>query len=200
MATKTTQAATVDEYIKNFPPAVQTKLRQIRKIIKAAAPKAEELISYGIAGYKYHGMLIYFAGFTNHVSVYPAPRSADEFKKELAAYKGGKGTVQFPLDKPVPAELVKRIVKYRVKLNEEKLALKKSSKKKFKETKTNPSCKKLTSPQTSKRLKKKYGNASGTFTTIKPGPVPLPKALLYRQTTGKKVLKYFSMMVIIPAW
>jgi uncharacterized protein YdhG (YjbR/CyaY superfamily) len=72
-------------------------------------------------------MLIYFAGFTNHVSVYPAPRSAIEFKNELAAYKGGKGTVQFPLDNALPPDLIKRIVKYRIKLNEEKAASKKIS-------------------------------------------------------------------------
>jgi uncharacterized protein YdhG (YjbR/CyaY superfamily) len=117
---------TVDEYINSFEPGVQAKLNQLRKIIKTGAPKAEELISYGIAGYKYHGMLIYFAGYTHHVSIYPAPRGAAQFKKELAAYKGGKGTVQFPLDKPVPAELVKRIVKYRQRQNEDKAIAKKT--------------------------------------------------------------------------
>ncbi len=119
-------AKNVDEYIRSFPAPAKAALEKIRKTIKAAAPKAEELISYGIAGYKYHGMLIYFAGFTNHVSVYPAPRTAEPFKKELAGYKGGKGTVQFPLDKPIPLDLVKRIVKYRVKQNEEKAAAKKT--------------------------------------------------------------------------
>lgn len=124
-AMKRIAARNVDEYISAFPPPVSSMLEKIRKTIKATAPKAEEVISYGIAGYKYHGMLIYFAGFKNHVSVYPAPRSAAEFKKELAAYKGGKGTVQFPLDKPLPLDLVKRIVKFRIKANEEKAALKK---------------------------------------------------------------------------
>jgi uncharacterized protein YdhG (YjbR/CyaY superfamily) len=127
MATKMQTAANVEEYIKSFPSGVQVKMRQIRKIIKAAAPNAEECISYGIAGYKYHGMLIYFAGFANHVSVYPAPRTAAGFNKELAVYKGGKGTVQFPLDKALPLDLIKRIVKYRVKLNEEKAVSKKNS-------------------------------------------------------------------------
>ena len=93
--------------------------------IRATAPKAEELISYGIAGYKYQGMLIYFAGFSNHVSLYPAPRGVDAFKKELAAYKGGKGTIQFPLDNPLPLDLVKRIVIFRMKENEAKAAAKK---------------------------------------------------------------------------
>lgn len=118
-------AKNVDEYIQAFPPPVSYMLEKLRKTIKSAAPKAEEVISYGIAGYKYHGMLIYFAGYKNHVSVYPAPRSSVEFKKELAVYKGGKGTLQFPLDKPLPLDLVKRIVKFRIKANEEKAAIKK---------------------------------------------------------------------------
>ena len=118
----------VTEYIKTFPPAVRAKLTEIRKIVKAMAPKAEEVISYGIAGYKYKGILIYFAGFTNHISVYPAPRNVEAFKKELSLYKGGKGTVQFPIDKPIPVSLVKRIIKFRVTLNEEKESNKKISK------------------------------------------------------------------------
>lgn len=116
---------TVDEYLKTFPPPVRSALEKIRKTIRTTAPGADEVISYGIPGYKYHGELVYFAGFKQHVSVYPAPRSADEFKKELAAYKGGKGTVQFPLDKPIPLDLVKRIVRFKVNANEEKAALKK---------------------------------------------------------------------------
>lgn len=126
---KRTEAKNVDEYIESFPPEVVSKLKQLRKTIRAAAPKAEELISYGIAGYKYHGILIYFAGFKNHVSVYPAPRGVDAFKKELADYKGGKGTVQFPLDKPIPLDLVKRIILFRMKENEAKLVAKKKAKK-----------------------------------------------------------------------
>lgn len=128
MATRMTKAATVDEYIKQFPAATQTKLKQLRKAIRAAAPKAEEVISYGIAGYKYFGVLVYFAGFTNHVSVYPAPRMSPAFKKELSAYKGGKGTVQFPLDKPLPLDLVKRIVLYRKGENEAKAEAKRNKK------------------------------------------------------------------------
>lgn len=117
---------TVDEYINSFKPGVQAKLNQLLRIIKKGAPKVEELISYGIAGYKYHGMLIYFAGYTHHVSIYPALRAAAQFKKELSAYKGGKGTVQFPLVKPVPVGLVKRIVMYRLRQNEDKAAAKKT--------------------------------------------------------------------------
>lgn len=129
MATRIAPAASVDEYITGFPSKTQSLLMQLRETIKTTAPNAEEMISYGIAGYKYHGMLVYFAGYTNHVSIYPAPRTAAEFRKELTAYKGGKGTVQFPLDKPLPLDLVKRIVKYRIKINEERAAAKKNSKK-----------------------------------------------------------------------
>lgn len=124
MNAKIPAAKTVDEYIKRYPAKVQTSLQKIRKTIKAAAPEAEEVISYGIAGYKYHGMLIFFAAFDNHISVYPAPRGSDAFKKELAVYKGGKGTVQFPLDKPIPFDLVKRITQFRKKDNEEKFTAK----------------------------------------------------------------------------
>ena len=123
--TKRIIAKNVDEYINGFPSDVQAKLEKIRKTIRTNAPQAEEVISYGIPGYKYHGVLIYFAGFANHISIYPAPRQHAAFKNELAPYKGGKGTVQFPNDKPIPFELVKRIVKFRVKLNEEKSALSK---------------------------------------------------------------------------
>ncbi|MGQ0738428.1 MAG: iron chaperone [Bacteroidota bacterium] len=127
-AMKRTTAKNVDEYISSFPPKVQAMLKKIRQTVKKTAPKAEEMISYGIAGYKYNGMLIYFAGYTNHVSVYPAPRMAETFKKELAGYKGGKGTVQFPLDKQLPLDLIKRVVQFRVKANEEKAAKKQQSK------------------------------------------------------------------------
>ena len=117
-------AASVNEYIKRYPLKVQVSLKKIRSSIKKTAPEAEEVISYGIPGYKYRGMLIYFAGFTNHISVYPAPRQHKLFKKELAPYKGGKGTVQFPLDKPIPFDLVKRIVQFRMKENKLKYAAK----------------------------------------------------------------------------
>jgi len=115
-----TKAASVDAYIRSFPPSTQTLLNQIRKTIRTAAPDAEEVISYGIAGYKQNGMLIFFAGFANHIGVYPAPRTAPLFKKELEQYKGGKGTVQFPLNEPLPLDLIKRMVKYRLQQNEEK--------------------------------------------------------------------------------
>lgn len=122
---KRSVAETVDEYIGGFPVGTQKILKKIRSTIKKAAPKAEERIAYGIAGYFENGTLIYFAGFKNHVSVYPAPRNEPEFKKELVAYKGGKGTIQFPLDKPIDYALITRIAKFRQLKN----ALKTSSKK-----------------------------------------------------------------------
>jgi uncharacterized protein YdhG (YjbR/CyaY superfamily) len=112
---------TVDEYIALFPLEVQERLQKIRTTIKKAAPKAEETISYQLPTFTLGGKyLIYFAAFKKHVSVYPAPRGAEVFKEELAKYKGGKGTVQFPLDKPIPFSLISRIVKFRVKEHLEK--------------------------------------------------------------------------------
>lgn len=116
---------TVDEYIRSFPAPVQEKLKQLRKTIRATVPDAEECISYGIAGYKLNGVLIYFAGFANHVSIYPAPRNSPVFKQELSAYKGGKGTVQFPLDQDLPLDLVKRILQFRKTENQSRVSGKK---------------------------------------------------------------------------
>lgn len=110
-----------DEYILSFPPATQKILQQIRATIKKIVPKAEEAISYGIPVFNLNGTyLIYFAGFKNHVSIYPAPRGKDEFKDILSAYKGGKGTVQFPLEKPIPFNLITKIVNFRMKENSSK--------------------------------------------------------------------------------
>ena len=92
----------------------------MRKTIKAAAPNAEELISYQMPAYKYKGVLVYFAAFEKHIGFYATPTGHSAFKKELSQYKTGKGSVQFPLTEPLPLELVKRIVQFRVKENEEK--------------------------------------------------------------------------------
>lgn len=105
----------IDEYISWFPDDVQKILQRIRRTIRRAAPDAVEAISYQIPTFKLNGKnLIHFAAFKNHVSVYPAPRGVKEFESDLADHKGGKGTVQFPLDRPVPYELLTRIVKYRL--------------------------------------------------------------------------------------
>lgn len=107
----------VDHYIAAFPKEVQQKLTAIRETIKAAAPKAEEIISYQMPGYRQSGMLVYFAAFKNHIGFYATPTGHAGFKKELAIYKQGKGSVQFPLDKPIPLKLITRIVQFRVKEN-----------------------------------------------------------------------------------
>ena len=122
---KTPEIKNADDYIRQFPKEIQAMLQQLRKTIKAAAPKAEEIISYKMPAYKYHGMLVYFAGYKNHIGFYAAPTGHEAFKKELSKYKSGKGSVQFPLDKPLPLKLVTQIVKFRVLQNEEKAAAKK---------------------------------------------------------------------------
>ncbi len=105
----------IDEYIGRFPSDVQELLQKIRNTIGKAAPQATEAIAYQIPTFKLNGKnLIHFAAFANHVSVYPAPRGAKEFEKELADYKGGKGTVQFPLEKPIDYKLIGRITKFRL--------------------------------------------------------------------------------------
>jgi uncharacterized protein YdhG (YjbR/CyaY superfamily) len=117
---------TVDEYIAGFPPAVRKLLAAMRKTIIAAAPNAEELISYQMPAYKYKGVLVYFAAFEKHIGFYATPTGHSAFKKELSKYKTGKGSVQFPFTEPIPLDLVKRIVLFRVKENETK-ALKKTA-------------------------------------------------------------------------
>ncbi|MEX0649808.1 MAG: DUF1801 domain-containing protein [Candidatus Andersenbacteria bacterium] len=109
---------TVPEYIDAFPKDVQKLLRDMRRTIRKAAPDAQEAIGYGIPAYKLRRPVIYFAAFKNHIGLYPMTSTVKkEFKKELSVYKQGKGTVQFPLDKPIPLSLVARIVKFRVKEN-----------------------------------------------------------------------------------
>jgi len=125
--TTSARPKTVDEYVEALPPAVSGTLQKLRQTIKAAAPKAEELISYGMPGYKYQGMLVYFAAWKNHIGFYPAG-ALKAFNKELSIYEVSKGTVKFPLDKPFPFGLVTKIVKFRVKENEEKAKLKKAGK------------------------------------------------------------------------
>ena len=110
-----TKPASVSAYMAGFPPDAKKILEQIRSLIRETVPEAEESISYDIPTYKVNGKpVIYFAGFRNHVSVYPAPRGVAPFDKELAAYKGGKGTVQFPLTGSLPEALIKKIVAFRL--------------------------------------------------------------------------------------
>ena len=126
--TKKVNTNTFDDYIASFPPSTQRLLKQVRKAIKAAAPKAEESISYGMPAYKYMGKpLIYFGGYEKHIGFYATPTGHKQFEKELSKYKQGKGSVQFPIDEPLPMSLITKIVKFRVKENEMK-ALAKSKK------------------------------------------------------------------------
>jgi uncharacterized protein YdhG (YjbR/CyaY superfamily) len=115
----------IDDYIERFPDKVQKLLQKIRKTIRKAAPDATEVISYQMPAFKQKRILVYFAAYKNHIGIYPAPRGAREFKKELEQYEGGKGTVQFPLDQPIPYDLITRIVKHRIKENEAAAAKKK---------------------------------------------------------------------------
>jgi uncharacterized protein YdhG (YjbR/CyaY superfamily) len=119
---KTLTKKTVDAYIKDFPEDIQNILSEIRSTIIKVAPNAEESISYGIPAYKLYGKpLVYFAAFKNHIGFYATPSGHEAFEKELAKYKQGKGSVQFPIDKPIPLTLISKIVKYRVKLNNQQL-------------------------------------------------------------------------------
>ena len=121
---------TVDQYITAFPTDVKKRMQQLRKTIKAAAPKADEMISYQMPGYKYFGMLVYFAAYKNHIGFYPGAGGVLEFYKKLSSFKSAKGSVQFPHDRPIPYDVISKIVKFRVKQNEEKFSLKKSNGKK----------------------------------------------------------------------
>jgi len=111
----------IGEYIASFPDEVQDLLRQIREIIREKAPDAVESISYGMPAYKTNGKpLVYFAGYKNHIGFYATPAGHEEFAKELSRFKQGKGSVQFPLDQPIPFELIGRIVEFKVLKNIEK--------------------------------------------------------------------------------
>lgn len=124
---ETSQAAPkdIDEYIAGFPSEVQEILEKIRRTIREAAPEAEEAIKYQMPTFTLKGNLVHFAAFKNHIGFYPAPRGIEEFKEELSVYKGAKGSVQFPLGKPVPYDLIGRIVKFRVQDNLNKAGAKK---------------------------------------------------------------------------
>ncbi|MDQ6764306.1 MAG: DUF1801 domain-containing protein [Bacteroidota bacterium] len=111
----------VDEYIKAFPKETQTTLEQVRQTIKKAAPAAEESISYAMPAYKLNSRpLVYFAGYENHIGLYATPSGHKAFEKELAKYKQGKGSVQFPLNEAMPLDLITRIVKFRAEGNVKK--------------------------------------------------------------------------------
>jgi uncharacterized protein YdhG (YjbR/CyaY superfamily) len=112
-------------YAAAYPKEIQKLLKQLRSVIKKAAPGANEVISYGMPAFTYNGMLVWFAAHTGHIGFYPRPSGMVAFKKELAVYKSSKGAVQFPLDEPLPVELITRMVKLRVAENLQKAKLKK---------------------------------------------------------------------------
>jgi uncharacterized protein YdhG (YjbR/CyaY superfamily) len=107
----------VDEYILGQEEGLRARLKDIRNLIKEIAPEAEEYIGYGMPGYKLNGPLVYFAAFKNHIGFYPTPNGVEAFQEELSKYKGAKGSVQFPLDQELPMDLIRKIVKYRLKEN-----------------------------------------------------------------------------------
>lgn len=112
-----TEIKDIDTYINGFPKEIQKILKQIRKTIKQAAPEAKETIKYGMPTFILNGNLVFFAAFKNHIGFYPVPSGIEAFKKELSVYKTGKGSIQFPLDKPMPLDLISKIVNFRVKEN-----------------------------------------------------------------------------------
>jgi uncharacterized protein YdhG (YjbR/CyaY superfamily) len=116
---KSNQAApqNIDEYIADFPPDIQAILQKIRTTIRKAAPQAEETIKYQMPTFTLQGNLVHFAAFKKHIGFYPTPTGTKEFQKELSVYKGAKGSVQFPLDQPIPFGLISKIVKFRLKEN-----------------------------------------------------------------------------------
>jgi uncharacterized protein YdhG (YjbR/CyaY superfamily) len=117
MAVPKRRFKTMDVFISAFPKSVQDILLELRSAIREAAPKSEETISYGIPTFKLNGNLVHFAAFQHHIGFYPTPSAIVAFKKELSPYKQTKGSVQFPIDHPIPIDLVKKIVRFRVKEN-----------------------------------------------------------------------------------
>ena len=125
-----TPIKTIDAYIAQFPSEVQSVLHELRKVIREAVPDAEEKISYQMPAFYLHGNLVYFAAYKNHIGFYPTASGIEAFKKELSAFKGAKGSVQFPIDQLLPFELIKKIVRYRAKENLNKATEKMQTKKK----------------------------------------------------------------------
>jgi uncharacterized protein YdhG (YjbR/CyaY superfamily) len=120
---------TIDEYIKNFEPEIQKTLNEIRNFIKKEIPEATEKISYGMPTFYLNGNLIHFAAFKDHYSFFPSPSGIDaSFEKELVPYRAGKGTLRFPIDEPIPWDIIKKVLQFRVKENLKKVKNKKPKK------------------------------------------------------------------------
>lgn len=121
---KTAPPRNIDEYIAGFPPNVQESMQKIRAIVREAAPDAEETLKYRMPTFVLHGNLVHFAGFQNHIGLYPTPSAIQAFSGDLADYESAKGSVQFPLNRPVPFALIKRMVEFRVNETRAKTAAK----------------------------------------------------------------------------
>lgn len=115
----------VDEFIARYPADVQKVLQKIRGIIREVAPEAKETINYGIPTFTLNGNLVHYSALTNHIGFYPTPSGIEKFKKELSKYEGAKGSVKFPLDEPIPYELIRKITEFRVKEQQAKAKKKK---------------------------------------------------------------------------
>lgn len=122
------KAKNIDEYIKSFPTDIQKILEQLRTTIRKAAPAAEEKISYAMPTFVLNGNLVHFAAYKHHIGFYPSPSPIEVFKDDLSGYVTSKGAIQFPVDQPLPLALIAKIVRFRVKENKDKAALKKTSK------------------------------------------------------------------------
>lgn len=120
MNSSKTPITTINDYIATFPASTQQLLNDMRKAVKSAAPEAEERISYQMPAFSKNGILVYFAAFKNHIGFYPTASGVYAFRKELSVYKGGKGSIQFPIDKPLPLTLIRKIVKFKVSENRAK--------------------------------------------------------------------------------
>lgn len=112
---KTDSPASIDEYIAAFPPAIQEILQRIRQVIREEAPQAQETIRYQMPTFRLNGNLVHFAGYAHHVGFYPGSEAIEVFREEIKGYKTSRGTIQFPLDKPIPYDLIKKITEFRVK-------------------------------------------------------------------------------------
>ncbi|MCU0399008.1 MAG: DUF1801 domain-containing protein [Cyclobacteriaceae bacterium] len=130
MKATTIKPQTIDDYLKGYPPVVRKKLQEIRQVIRKTAPAAEECISYQMPTFRLHGNLVHFAAWNDHIGFYPIPSGIKAFEKELSVYKQGKGSVQFPLNEPMPLKLIAKIVAYRVRENTLKAELKLKARKK----------------------------------------------------------------------
>lgn len=129
MESKNVGFTSIDEYIATFPEEIQKILKELRATIKVSAPDAEEKFSYGIPTFTLNGNLVHFAAFKTHIGFYPAPSGIEAFKDELSSYKSAKGSVQFPINKPLPLKLISKIVKFRVAENIKNARIKSSKKK-----------------------------------------------------------------------